>query len=306
MLVFLPPLLRGLIAFVLLVINTLILAPPLVLISLLRFVLPIPGWQRFCTRAAIAIAEQWIAINSGWMRLTQPMEWDVSGLERLDKKHWYLVVANHQSWADILVVQHLLNRKVPMLKFFLKKELIWVPVIGLCWWALDFPFMKRYKKAYLEKHPEKRGQDFESTRKACEKFKQTPVAVFNFLEGTRFNPVKHKRQESPYQHLLLPKAGGMGFVVGAMGESLHSMIDISISYPNRQQPTFWDFASGRVNHVMVRLELKEIPAEFIGKNYFEDEPFRYQFQQWVTELWQQKDRTLEELNQRSIEKGWSR
>jgi len=305
MLAFLPPFLRGLLALVLLIVNTLLFAPPLVLVSLLRFVLPLAAWQRVCTKVAIAIAEQWISVNSGWMRLTQGMQWDVSGLEALDKKHWYLVVANHQSWADILVVQHLLNRKVPMLKFFLKKELIWVPVIGLCWWALDFPFMKRFSKAYLEKHPEKKGQDFESTRRACEKFKQTPVAVFNFLEGTRFNPSKHVAQKSPFEHLLLPKAGGMGFVLGAMGDSLHSMIDITIAYPNRSQPSFWEFLCGEVNHVMVRIELRDIPDEFKGKNYFEDEAFRYEFQQWVTLLWEQKDETLVQLNQLSKDKGWS-
>ncbi len=306
MLAFLPSPLRAVLALSLLMLNTLLLGPPLVLVSLLRFILPLAPWQRFCTRVAINIAELWISVNSGWMRLTQAMQWDVQGLESVDKQHWYLVVANHQSWADILVVQHLLNRRMPMLKFFLKQQLIWVPVIGLCWWALDFPFMKRYSKAYLEKYPEKKGQDFESTRRACEKFKQAPVAVFNFLEGTRFTPAKHAQQESPYQHLLKPKAGGMGFVVGAMGESLHSLLDITIAYPGGKRPTFMDFLSGRVPHVIVRFELKPIPAEFLGRNYFEDEAFRYQFQQWVSELWQHKDNTLTELHQLAIDKGWSK
>ena len=133
MLSFLPPLLRGIIASLILIINTLVLAPLLICVSLLRFVLPIKTVQIRCTIIAIGIAELWISVNSGWMWLTQKMQWDVQGIETLDKQHWYLVTSNHQSWSDIVILQHLLNRKIPMLKFFLKQQLIWVPVIGLCW-----------------------------------------------------------------------------------------------------------------------------------------------------------------------------
>lgn len=302
----LPPApLRGALAISILIVNTLILGPPLVLISLLRFILPLPQWQRFCGSAAIKIAECWISINSGWMQLTQAMSWEVQGLEAVSKHQWYLVVSNHQSWADILVVQHLLNRRMPMLKFFLKQQLIWVPVIGLCWWALDFPFMKRYSKEYLEKHPEKKGQDFESTRRACEKFKQVPVAVFNFLEGTRFTEEKHAQQDSPFERLLKPKAGGMGFVLGAMGESLHSLLDITILYPGHRSPRFIDFLCGRIKHVIVRFELRPIPSELVGRNYTEDEDYRYQFQQWVNDLWLKKDATLGELQKIAFDKGWT-
>ena len=109
-------------------------------------------------RAAIdrvlnAIATAWIAGNSGWMRLTQRTQWDVAGIDGLDYRGWYMVNCNHQSWVDILVLQHLLNRRIPLLKFFLKQQLIYVPVIGLAWWALDFPFMRRHSDAYLKAAP---------------------------------------------------------------------------------------------------------------------------------------------------------
>ncbi|GAA5314957.1 MAG: acyltransferase [Candidatus Pelagadaptatus aseana] len=302
---FLPAPLRALLAFTILLANILFHAPFLFLVTLLRILLPVFAWQTFCTKVAIAIAENWMSVNSFWMWLTQPLQWDVEGVEKLDKKHWYFVTSNHQSWADIFILQHLLNRRIPMLKFFLKQELIWVPIMGLCWWALDFPFMKRYTKEYLAKHPEMRGKDFESTRKSCEKFQYTPVAVFNFLEGTRFTPAKHQQQDSPYRHLLKPKAGGMGFVLGAMGDSMDSLVDITIHYPDNQQPGFMDFLSGKVNNVIVRVEQKDIPAEFLGKNYSEDEEFRKSFQLWVSELWQDKDDTMERLHELSVEKGWS-
>jgi 1-acyl-sn-glycerol-3-phosphate acyltransferase len=295
MLGFLPPLLRGIIASILLGLNTLILGPLLILISIARFPIPNARWHRFCTAVAIAIAELWISFNSGWMKLVQPMNWDVRGIETLRRDQWYLVTSNHQSWTDILILQHLLNRKIPMLKFFLKQELIWVPLIGLCWWALDFPFMKRYSKAYLEKNPHKRGEDFENTRQACEKFEQYPVAVFNFLEGTRFTASKHQQQQSPYDNLLKPKAGGIGFVVGAMGNSIHSLLDVTIAYPQQQVPGLWQFLCGEIDNITVRVEQKEIPAHYRGKNYAEDDAFRSQFQHWVSQLWADKDRQLNDI-----------
>ena len=297
MLSFLPPFLRGAIAFSILIANTLVLGPLLILVSLLRFIIPVTSWHRFCTKTAIAIAELWISINSFWMWLTQRMQWDVQGVESLDKQHWYLVTSNHQSWADIFILQHLLNRKIPMLKFFLKQQLIWVPLIGLCWWALDFPFMKRHSKEFLDKHPEKRGEDFESAQRACEKFKHTPVTVFNFLEGTRFTPAKQLSQQSPYKWLLKPKAGGIAFVLGAMGDNLNALLDITIAYPGHEQPSFMDFICGRVDKLRIRVQLKEIPPQFRNRNYQEDENFRQDFQLWVSALWQEKDLLMDQLHQ---------
>ncbi|WP_150303278.1 acyltransferase [Pseudomonas saliphila] len=295
MLKFLPAPLRGIIATLLLIINTLLCFSVLFPLAMLKL-LPYPPLQTLCTRVLIRIAEFWILCNSGWMRLTGNIEWDVTGLEQLDYDGWYLVTSNHQSWVDILVPQHNLNRRMPMLKFFLKQELIWVPIIGICWWALDFPFMKRYTKAYLDKYPEKAGQDVATTRRACEKFKTTPVAVFNFLEGTRLTPAKHAEQNSPHRHLLRPKSGGVAFVLDAMGQQLRSLVDITIHYPDGS-PSFWDLLSGRIRKVVMRCELRPIPSEFLGQDYQNDLLFREHFQGWINGLWQEKDVLLDKLYQ---------
>lgn len=287
----LPSFLRGFISASVLGINTLTLCIPLLAFSLSRFLIPIKPWHKLCTRICIAIAECWISINSGWMKLTRPMLWQVEGLESLKKDEWYLVTCNHQSWADIFIVQHLLNRRIPMLKFFLKQELIWVPVIGLCWWALDFPFMKRYSRAYLEKHPEKRGEDLKATQKACEKFRDVPVSVFNFMEGTRFTDAKHKQQKSSFQHLLKPRAGGVGFVLGAMGQQLRTLINITIVY-QEGVPSFWGFLCGRGDKIRVKIEKQAISDAYLGRDYSNDEVFRDQCQHWVNELWTQKDQLI--------------
>ena len=295
MLHFLPAPLRGIISALMLALNTLICCWPLFATSLLKLLLPIPAIQRALRFVMHGIAEAWIDVNKFWMRLARKTQWDVDGIQGLDMRHSYLVTSNHQSWVDILVLQYLLNRRMPLLKFFLKQELIWVPVIGLCWWALEFPFMKRYSKEYLAKYPEKRGQDLATTRKACERYKSNPVSVFNFLEGTRLTPQKHAQQQSPFQYLLKPKAGGIAFVLDAMGEQLDALVNVTIHYPGGN-PGFWDLLCGRLGKVVVRFEKMAIPAEFIGKNYDQDEAYRLQFQQWVNQLWQAKDAQLAELH----------
>lgn len=294
MLHFLPPLLRGIIASLLLVINTLFWCWPLFICALLKVVLPFTPIQRSLRFIMHWIAEAWISVNSFWMRLVQPIEWDVQGLEKLDLTHSWLVTSNHQSWVDILALQHQFNRRLPFLKFFLKKELIWVPVIGLCWWALEFPFMKRYSKAYLAKHPEKQGQDLATTRKACERYKTNPVSVFNFLEGTRFTQEKHGQQQSPFQHLLKPKAGGIAFVLDAMGEQLQGLVNVTLYYP-QGKPTLWDLLSGQIKRIVMRVEITEIPQQFIGKSYDQDMDYRAEFQDWVNQMWHEKDQQLSDL-----------
>jgi len=298
MLRYLPAPLRGAIAATLLALNTLFWCWPLFSLALLKLLLPFQAVQRGIRHLMHKIAEGWIAVNSAWMHSAQKIRWDVKGLESVDMNHSYLVTSNHQSWVDIFALQHQFNRRMPMLKFFLKKELIWVPVIGLCWWALEFPFMKRYTKEFLAKHPEMKGQDLATTRKACERFKTNPVSVFNFLEGTRFTPEKHAQQKSPFTYLLKPKAGGIAFVLDAMGEQLKSLVNVTVHYPEGR-PTLWALMCGQVRRITVRIEQMEIPRQFLGRNYDQDEVYRAEFQQWVNQLWLAKDAQLAELHQQA-------
>ena len=294
MLRFLPAPLRGVLAALTIALNTLILCWPLFIGALLKLVLPFQAARRVLNFFMHGVAQTWIAVNKGWMNLVGGSAWDVQGIESVDMRHSYLVTSNHQSWVDILVLQYQFNRRIPLLKFFLKQELIWVPVIGLCWWALEFPFMKRFSKEYLAKHPEKRGQDLATTRKACERYRSNPVSVFNFLEGTRFTPAKHAEQASPFRHLLKPKAGGIAFVIDAMGEQLSSFLNITIHYPDGN-PSFWDLLTGRVRKIVMRVEQQPIPAQLLGRNYDEDEAHREQVKQWVNQLWTDKDALLDRL-----------
>jgi 1-acyl-sn-glycerol-3-phosphate acyltransferase len=289
-----PPIVTGIIASLLLLINTLFWACLLFPLTFLKVIIPVAPVRKLLTYLLAAVANAWISCNSGWMTLTQKMNWTIERPDNLSRNGWYFVLSNHQSWVDILVLQHTLNRRIPLLKFFLKQELIKVPIMGAAWWALDFPFMKRYSKEYLAKHPEMKGKDLDTTRAACEKFKDMPTSVMNFLEGTRFTQKKHDETGSPFKHLLKPKAGGMAFAMSAMGDQFQSILDVTINYPDGI-PTFWDFMQGKMPRCDVIVEEKPIPAELINGDYETDDSYRLHFQQWVQKLWEEKDARLEAL-----------
>jgi 1-acyl-sn-glycerol-3-phosphate acyltransferase len=294
MLNFLPKMLVGIIASFLLGLNVIFWCTILFVFTILKLALPLKSVRIVIDHILNGIAANWISCNSGWMSLTQKTRWDVQGVEGLHYKDWYLVNSNHQSWVDIFVLQHLLNRKIPFLKFLIKHQLIYVPVIGLAWWALDFPFMRRYSPEYLKKHPEMRGKDLETTRQACKKFSLIPTSVMNFPEGTRFTKAKHDKQNSPYRFLLKPKAGGIALSLSTMGEKFKSILNVTIVYPDGA-PGFWDFLCGRVKRITVRMQQLPIPQQFIGADYENDPESREAFQQWLYGLWLEKDRYIEQL-----------
>jgi len=295
MLRWLPSPLKGTLSLLLYIVNTLFWFIPLMLLAVLKL-LPVKRWQAWMSYLVDAIAVAWISLNNFTTHIFTSIKWRVEGLETLSRKDWYLIVANHQSWADILILQNIFNRKIPFIKFFLKKELLYVPFMGLCWWALDFPFMKRYSQQLLKKRPELKGKDIATTRKACEKFRYKPVSIMNFVEGTRFTPTKHDKQQSPFRYLLKPKAGGTAFVLGTMGEQLHKLLDVTIHYP-QGIPSFWDYISGKVHAITVNIKVLPISKELIGD--YNDQAYRERFQQWLNQLWIEKDQQLATLQTRA-------
>jgi 1-acyl-sn-glycerol-3-phosphate acyltransferase len=282
--------LRGVLTMALIILNLMVWVVPLYLVALAKL-LPLDAWRARCDRWLVRVAQNWIGGNNLVLRHTQNIRWDVEGVDELKRDEWYLVLCNHQSWVDILVLQAVFNRRIPFLKFFLKKELIWVPVLGFAWWALDFPFMQRHSREHLEKHPEARGEDLAATRRACQRFSRMPTSVMNFVEGTRFTPAKHAAQGSPYLHLLKPRAGGVAFVLATMGDILHRMLDVTIVYPGGA-PSFWDLCCGRVRQVRVRVAGRDIPRWTTQGDYQQDPEFRTRFQAWLGEIWADKDRQI--------------
>ncbi len=284
----LPTWLRVPVATLLLIASTVLHVTPLFIVALFKACVPVRAIRHVCDRVLVAIAESWIAFNSGMIRVLTRMRFTVQIDADLRRNGHYLVLANHQSWVDIPVLQAIFNRRIPFLRFFLKSQLFWVPLLGLAWWALDFPFMKRYSKQMLAKHPELAGRDIAATRRACEKFRHIPVSVMNFVEGTRLTAEKHRQQASPFLYLLRPKAGGVAFVINALGDALQSILDVTIVYPDGRH-TLKDLFSDRIPEVCVHVRELPVPAAIVNGSYEADPAAREQAQQWINELWNEKD-----------------
>lgn len=261
-------------------------------LALLKLVFRGGPVRQACDHVLNALASRWVGNNNAWIAASSRARWDVQGVDGLDRRGWYLVSCNHQSWVDILVLQRVFHGRIPFLKFFLKAELIWVPVIGLAWWALDFPFLKRGKGR------NSRESDLKSAREACEKFKRIPTSVISFFEGTRYTQAKHDEMGCPYRHLLKPKIGSLGVALATMGEQFQAMLDVTIVYRSGA-PTFWDLLCGRVGDIAVRVRELEIPTELVEQaDHMLDRGYRRRLTAWVEQQWAEKDRLIDELLER--------
>lgn len=276
-------------------INLVSLFTPLAVLGLLCYSIPLKIWQRHCKRWMECLHLYWLKGNYHIQKLTMSTEWNITGLDKLAYDEWYLLISNHQSWADILVLQHIFCDKIPPLKFFLKRELLWtLPFASWACWLLGFPFMHRYSKKVLEKHPELKNKDIEVTKRACIRFKESPTTVASFIEGTRFTEKKRKSQESPYQYLLRPKATGIGFSLAVLGDFFHKILNVTIIYPEKKA-SLWHFLSGDVKKITVHIETLPITADWLG-DYQNDRQFRINFQKKLNDLWAQKDKLIKRVS----------
>jgi len=262
-------------------------------LAIFKWLAPAGALRDRVRRVLAGIAEAWISVNNCIFSLYRKTDWDLQIPENLDRNGCYLVSCNHRSWVDILVLQRCFNRRLPFMRFFLKHELIRVPFLGMAWWALDFPFMRRDAKAAGS------GRDLENARKACEKFRNIPVAIMNFPEGTRFSEHKRNKAKVPFRNLLLPRIGGMGQVLYALGEQLDALVDVTIVYPQAgpqaRAPAFWDLLTGRVPHIVARAQLRDIPANLLGRDFRTDPKFRRSLEQWIMQMWEEKDSLIDQL-----------
>ena len=290
-------------AYLLLVLNTTLVilnsafcSIAICVIALIKIILPTSRLKAKATAMANRVMWLWATINSGILTVSNCIEWDVEVDDGLRKDGWYLLISNHLSWTDIVVLCCVFKDRIPMPKFFLKQQLLYVPFIGMACWALDMPFMRRYSREYLIRHPEKRGQDLETTRRSCAKFKHTPTTVVNYVEGTRFTMQKQKIGQAGYHYLLQPKSGGIAYTLAAMGEQFDNIIDVTLAYPRNSKSPFRDLLSGRMTKVVVRSQILPVDGALRG-DYFNDKPYKRQFQRWLGGVWQEKDERLKKIHQ---------
>jgi 1-acyl-sn-glycerol-3-phosphate acyltransferase len=281
--------LKGIIAAAWLALNTLLVGAPIIVSAGVRKLVPRARARSRISARMDRFIDIWVRNNRFLYRVLGIAEAKVRWQDAPPRPDgWYLVISNHQSWSDILMLQDLMLDRIPPLKFFVKWELLWLPIVGFCMWLLDFPFLRRYGAEQLARNPGLADVDRHATLAACERFRSHPTSVLIFTEGSRFSKEKHRLQSSPFRHLLTPKIGGIAYVLNALGDRLDRLVDVTLVYPDGV-PTFWDFLCGRSRHVEVEIRSIEIPAAILAASRRDDDGARAELKAWVSELWQQKD-----------------
>ncbi|MCF2947314.1 acyltransferase [Paraglaciecola aquimarina] len=279
-------------------INLVLWSSLIIVLGILKLILPIAVITKLINQLLNCFTH---AFGIGSVRLIKcfnsvELDYQIDG--KLSQTNWYLIISNHLSWLDINLLIGLTAGKIPAPKFFLKKELIWLPFVGLGAWALDMPFMQRYSRQFIERNPHLKGKDIETTKKSCEKFRQSPTSVINFVEGNRYTPEKHKQRASKYVNLLPPKAGGIAFTLAAMGELFTNILDITIVYPNAQGSPALSMLAGKLKKVSIRIKVKPISQQVIG-DYFNDPEFKQNFQLWLNQVWSEKDQLITDIKEKN-------
>lgn len=279
-------------AVTLVILNTMGFSSVMVMLSPVKLMLPFPAWRRFWTAWFVEMGATWSTVNSRFLDWSRTTKIELDLPEGLSRNRSYLVLANHQTWVDMPVLEYALARRIPGRRIFIKQSLIWVPFLGQACWAMDFPFMKRYTAKQLAKNPELRERNMDTVRQSCEKLKGMPSTLLNFSEGTRFTLAKHEQQRSPYTHLLKPRIAGVATVIELLGDSLDGILDLTIVYPdNPRRPTFADLFSGRIPRVVVQVRLLPVPgADGSGENGASP-----RVRQWLQQIWKEKDQAIAEI-----------
>ena len=228
--------------------------------------------RRFWYRILDAIYHAAVHFNSAWVTRVLGVNIVVHGEVPRDPTEHLIVLSNHRSWFDILVLHKLVTGEGPIIKFLMKKELIYIPVVGWLCFALNFPRLNRGGSE------DGRTQDYSTVQQAAESLNGGLGALLNFAEGTRFSPAKHRAQQSPYRYLLRPHSGGLRIMLAAMPEV--RILDCTLAYPN-QSLSFWQCLGGDLREIHVWLD--SIPAfEVTDVNA------------WLAERWEVKDRRIAE------------
>jgi 1-acyl-sn-glycerol-3-phosphate acyltransferase len=250
--------------------------------------LPFARLRRPFVQAMAEVADGFALTCKAIFHVTLPTRWEIRGTDGLRRDGLYLLMSNHRAWTDIFALFVAVGGKVPFFRFFIKQGLIWFPIIGLAAWALEFPFMKRYSRDYLEKNPHRKGTDLATTRRACERYRDVPVTMVNFVEGTRFTRQKQQSLDSPFENLLRPRVGGISFVLASLGPRLDGVYDVTIAYPGTEGGVF-SFIAGRVPRVVVEFSRIAVPDRFFDDGVTETGALRDDLRDWLDELWQAKD-----------------
>ena len=283
----------GLITFLLILIELIIGFGTLAIINIPRGIIPLKIFKIYLAKVSNIIGDLTVYGLKLIMLLMHGNNISIINNQEFDRNEWYMAMSNHQSWADIFILLVAANYKLPLLKFFMKRELWWIPFVFLANKTLNMPFVNRHSKKEIEQNPSLRNQDYKNTLKSCKRFLRTPSTIFSYAEGTRFTDEKHDQQGSPYNNLLSPKIGGMATALSAM-PNINTLVDYTVVYKSKKRDA-WSFLKGDMKHVKVLVTKYKIPDNLKNRNYANDKGYRDEFKNWIEAIWAEKDKKIEEL-----------
>jgi len=283
----------GFFTFILIVVELIIGFGTLTIVNIPRAIFPFKSLKIKLSKISNTIGEYTVYGLKIIMKIMHRDAMQVFDNNEFDKNQWYMAVSNHQSWADIFILLVAAHKRIPLLKFFMKKELAWIPFVFLANKTLNMPFVNRHSKKQLEKNPNLRFKDYENTLLACKRFQRSPSTIFSYAEGTRNNSTKHKAQNSPYKNLLIPRVGGIATALSAM-PNIDVLVDYSVVYKSDKRGA-WAFLKGDMRDVKVSVKKYNIPEDLKNKNYSTDEEYRKNFKIWIEGIWEEKDKEIERL-----------
>lgn len=273
--------LLGVLVAVVVSISTVCVCIPLYVFGCVRLVVPSAAFRRWIAYPMDRVIDAWVSVFRGLISALRLIdiqtEFDV---DLDDRSKWRVLVCNHQSWVDIIVLQTSFRKSLPVLKFFTKKELIWVPFIGVAMWFLGFPYVYRSKSAEQGLTAERRESNETVLEREGARFLEKPVAVINFVEGTRFSPAKRDQRNSPFNNLLLPRRGGFIRTMQVLGDRVDTVLNVTIVYED-QIPGFWDLLCGRTTSARLIVSEVDKPSDDDGATT-----------DWLMDLWREKDELL--------------
>ena len=283
----------GFITLILIIIELTIGFGTLAIVNVPRAIFPFKSLKIKLAKISNSIGEYTVYGLKIIMKIMHRDSMQVFDNNEFDKNAWYMAISNHQSWADIFILLVAAHKRIPLLKFFMKKELAWIPFIFLANKTLNMPFVNRHSKKELEKNPNLRNKDYENTLKACKRFLRSPSTIFSYAEGTRNDATKHKAQNSPYKNLLKPRIGGIATALSAM-PNINILVDYSVVYKSKKRGA-WSFLKGDMKDVKVLVRKYDIPENLKNKNYSTDAEYRENFKNWIEAIWIEKDQEIERL-----------
>jgi 1-acyl-sn-glycerol-3-phosphate acyltransferase len=283
----------GFSTFILIIVELIIGFGTLTIVNIPRAIFPFKSLKIKLSKISNTIGEYTVYGLKIIMKIMHRDSMQVFDNNEFDKNQWYMAVSNHQSWADIFILLVAAHKRIPLLKFFMKKELAWIPFVFLANKTLNMPFVNRHSKKQLEKNPNLRFKDYENTLMACKRFQRSPSTIFSYAEGTRNNSTKHQAQNSPYKNLLIPRVGGIATALSAM-PNIDVLVDYSVVYKSNKRGA-WAFLKGDMRDVKVSVKKYNIPEDLKNKNYSTDEEYRKNFKIWIEGIWEEKDKEIERL-----------